>query len=589
MTLSTKETDHFPEFDFTLFKDLVTNRAVKRLKGLPLEKITLYRYFSQYSPQLRPTTQYVIVFDLAASWQELTEEQLKQCRDLDIETNWMGTVFDGGIFDRWGLNGAFEKVYRLPPPEDYLREWRLFLRLYPCQEPFPDEHVSPGFHGETPIGIMIYEPHVTLHEGFFPTLRLDILGDYAERWFKKYTEAPITRISLHKYASPLECAIANDVGEEFKPLPHKYAVVFEVDAENKATEMGQKELMEYDRPKISWEPSLEPYESLLDATEPNSRTPYEERYQEFIGEDFKQVYDFSVGDMDIHRKDWVFCVKFTNSELNANIKVDGPCVVLWRQQGMIVSEPVNLPSFNQSRSNRASVEATIRNEEVKTPPQTDDNYILRFSDNAWEIVFNGKRLSPIIIDGRLKLTGLKYIHYLIEQYVKNDFEVCEPISALDFENAVEGPHPDAINQKQKWQNDAESNIAPRKYDDDAVFKERERLKKARQDLLEELREAKDNNDPGRLEKAQNELERFEDSIKKEYSHLFNRMDGKDPKDSEVKGQYEGAKKRVLEKIARTLTKVKTIDEEVYSHLKCAVRKDKSALFYKPTKKILWNL
>jgi hypothetical protein len=587
MILSTKEAECFPELNLPHLKEIVKNRAAKRFKGLPLEKVTLYRYSGQYPEKFQTTLLYVIVFDLAAAWQELSQEQLEQCRDLDIETGWMGTRRDEYAFSIWGLDGAFKSVYKLPT-EDYLREWRLFLRLYPCQEPFPDEYVSLGFHGETPKGIMSYEPHVTLYEGFFPTLRLDILGDYAEGWLKKYPEAPITRISLHKYASPLECAIANDVGKEFKPSPHKYALVFEVDAENKATEMGKKELMEYDRRKISWEPSLEPYESLLDATEPNSRTPYEERYQEFIGEDFKQVYDFSVGDMDIHRKDWVFCVKFTNSELNANIKVDGPCVVLWRQQEVIVSESVNFPSFDQSRSDRASVEATIKNEEVKTLPQTDDSYILRFSGNAWEIVFNGKRLSPIIIDGKLKLTGLKYIHYLLSRYIDNDFEAYEPISALNLENAVEGVHPEAISQNQTRRIHDESNNVPKIYDD-SVFKEKGRLIEARQDLLTELREAEENNDPGRLENARNELERFNASIKKEYPHLFRRMDGKDPKDSEVKDQHEKARKRVGDKINRALAKLETFDKELYCHLKDYIKKDKSALTYKPAKKIHWKI
>ena len=111
MTLSTKEVEYFPELDLSYLKEIVKNRAAKKFKGLPLERITLYRYAGQYSPELRPATQYVIVFDLAASWQELTREQLEQCRDLDIETGWMASIFDEDTLCSWGLDGAFKHVY----------------------------------------------------------------------------------------------------------------------------------------------------------------------------------------------------------------------------------------------------------------------------------------------------------------------------------------------------------------------------------------------------------------------------------------------------------------------------------------------
>ena len=188
----------------------------------------------------------------------------------------------------------------------------------------------------------------------------------------------------------------------------------------------------------------------------------------------------------------------------------------------------------------------------------------------------------------MKLTGLKYIHYLLSQYISNDFEAYEPISPLNLENVVDGVHPEAISQNQTRQNDDESNNVTKIYDN-SVFKERGRLIEASQDLLKELREAEENNDPGRLESARNELERLNASIKKEYPHLFSRMDGKDPKDSEVKDQHERARKRVGDKINRTLAKVKIFDEELYHHLKGAIKRDKSALTYKPAKKIPWKI
>ena len=327
MTLPQREAEYFPELNLPLLKSLIENRTVRRFKGLPLEKITLYRYSGQYQAALQPTTQYVIVFDLEASWQELTEDQLEKCRDLDADTGWMGTVPDENTLHLWGLDGAFRGVYKLLH-ENYFKEWQLFLRLYPCEDQVPDrpgfytnqsaDLLSPGFNGKTAKGIMLYEPSIILYEGFFPNLRLNILEEYSKNWVKRYSEAPISRIRLHKYVFSLECAVENDLEEKYQPPPYKYAIVFEVAAENKIHDLNEKELFEYDLKKMSGERPLESYERLLDATDPNSTEPYEKRYKELIDEAFKNVYVFPVENMDNRRKDWAFYVKFKNTELNAN-------------------------------------------------------------------------------------------------------------------------------------------------------------------------------------------------------------------------------------------------------------------------------
>ena len=60
----------------------------------------------------------------------------------------------------------------------------------------------------------------------------------------------------------------------------------------------------------------------------------------------------------------------------------------------------SLPRVDQVRSDVPS-SGTLKKDKVAvtTSPENAQDYIFRFSDGAWEIVFNGRRLPPIIIDG----------------------------------------------------------------------------------------------------------------------------------------------------------------------------------------------
>ena len=216
-------------------------------------------------------------------------------------------------------------------------------------------------------------------EDFFPGLRIPLLKEHAKRWLKKYSETPIKRILLYKFSSPCRGEIADDVGEEFIHFQHVYAIVFEVNTVNKLLEMSTADLMAYDRrvmaakhpesfdPKekkdrermkrmkkirsehndIEWTvrlfrtnrpndkkmiqmsaPYPESYSRLLAATETNLRAPYEQKYQHFLDEDFREVYNHPVIDMDSCRKDWAFRVKFRNTDLDENIRADWPHIIL---------------------------------------------------------------------------------------------------------------------------------------------------------------------------------------------------------------------------------------------------------------------
>ncbi|OQX65167.1 MAG: hypothetical protein B5M55_04635, partial [Desulfococcus sp. 4484_242] len=143
-------------------------------------------------------------------------------------------------------------------------------------------------------------------EEYFRELHIPTLKHHAEIWFKKFHEAPIRRILLYGFISPYEGEMAARLEEEFMAFPYKYAVVFELDAEDKTVGMTGEKRMEYDLQKIGGKRDLEPYERLLDATEPDSRKPYEKRYRYFITAAFTNVYRRLVRDIDPRRKDWFF-------------------------------------------------------------------------------------------------------------------------------------------------------------------------------------------------------------------------------------------------------------------------------------------
>lgn len=166
-------------------------------------------------------------------------------------------------------------------------------------------------------------------EAYFPELNIREMKLRAERWVKKFHEARIKKVLLYKFSSPYEGEMAELVEGSLKTFPYIYTIVFEVDAKNKAIEMSAEERMRYDLQKIRGKRPLESYERLLDATEPNTRKPYKERYRYFISEDFKLVYKRPPRDMALYREDWLFRVKFENSELNDNIRKDEPFLILF--------------------------------------------------------------------------------------------------------------------------------------------------------------------------------------------------------------------------------------------------------------------
>ena len=175
-------------------------------------------------------------------------------------------------------------------------------------------------------------------EKHFPNLHIHILKTQAKRWIEKFPEAPVKRILLYTISFQLE-GYMPEIIESYKPNPAIYAVVFEVDEEDKTINMSQHELMEYDRlcmcvDRSTWaqyqaqyRSAAISYERLWLATEPNLR---KKRYPKLVTADFANVYEWPPKDN--YLEEWRFIVKFKNAELNADIRTDEPHVVLWERE-----------------------------------------------------------------------------------------------------------------------------------------------------------------------------------------------------------------------------------------------------------------
>ena len=175
-------------------------------------------------------------------------------------------------------------------------------------------------------------------EKHFPNLHIHILKTQAKRWIEKFPEAPVKRILLYTISFQLE-GYMPEIIESYKPNPAIYAVVFEVDEEDKTINMSQHELMEYDRlcmcvDRSTWaqyqaqyRSAAISYERLWLATEPNLR---KKRYPKLVTADFAKVYKWPPKNN--YLEEWRFIVKFKNAELNADIRTDEPHVVLWERE-----------------------------------------------------------------------------------------------------------------------------------------------------------------------------------------------------------------------------------------------------------------
>ena len=164
-------------------------------------------------------------------------------------------------------------------------------------------------------------------EEYFPDLRIHFLKIQANRWVKRYNEAPIQRVLLCSFSSPYE-GIMSEQRLPSEPMPIKYAVVFEVDAKDKTVDMDQDEMDEYRNADLTGQRSLESYERLLDATGEYKNGHIKILNLNFITADFERVYNKQTS-INEFIEEWIFRIKFNNRDWDSRIKTDEQHVVLF--------------------------------------------------------------------------------------------------------------------------------------------------------------------------------------------------------------------------------------------------------------------
>jgi hypothetical protein len=160
-------------------------------------------------------------------------------------------------------------------------------------------------------------------EEYFPDLKISVLKAEVKGWLDGFPEEPIKRIVLYRYSRPPE----NRHKPPFKDTKAIYAVVFELDADDKTIGMSAEELESYHKAKIRGERTLFPGERLLDATGQYQTVVDNLQTNYFFPNEFACVYK-SPPASDFH-EEWVLRVKFNNAGLDPNIRREKPHRILY--------------------------------------------------------------------------------------------------------------------------------------------------------------------------------------------------------------------------------------------------------------------
>jgi len=401
-------------------------------------------------------------------------------------------------------------------------------------------------------------------EEYFPELNIHILKVQAERWVKKFSEAPIKRILLYNFSSKYEGIMISLY--DFQPLPIIYAVVFEVDEDDKTMNMTPEEHMHYDLAGVRGDRPQESYERLLAATKPNKRISDNEQYYELMTQDFIKVYKQKPKPN--YREEWQFYVKFNNDELNANVRTDEPYIILYPATED-EARSAELLSYNEAQLNGG----TAKNRPVE--------YVFQKTGPTWKIVYENH-----VLEG-LKGKGFEYIQYLVKNPYKK-FHINDLIIAIDGEHAelidkkttveFESPKKEDVDSPGKKMNQAEESIDSKATADQ---KTKRQLKEKLQDLESEIHEAEELQ---HIEKAE-KLKKEKDELIK-YSTEYYGLGGRD---RQFRDEAVKQKDRITQRIRRAVQSIKKHDKMAGDHFYHALKPINSfELSYSPDRKIIWK-
>lgn len=192
---------------------------------------------------------------------------------------------------------------------------------------------------------------------------------------------------------------------------------------------------------------------------------------------------------------------------------------------------------------------------------------------TWTIIYDGRTIRG------LKGKGFEFIYFLVcrKQKVFRTDELAYEVEKLPTDQVAPSAlystgHDSRDEKKHKPKVDHKAMIYG-----DAL----EELKKHRNDLLAELREAEETNDPGLIHQATKSLDEFEEYV---VQYL-----GKNGKTRAFQDESKRTKDRIAKSIERALKSIKKHDEDVWRHFKSALQPTNSFLqSYRPQTDISWQ-
>jgi hypothetical protein len=209
---------------------------------------------------------------------------------------------------------------------------------------------------------------------------------------------------------------------------------------------------------------------------------------------------------------------------------------------------------------------------------------------SWRITYNGKTT------GGYSGTGFKYLHFLISNKFKSfgfddldlldGVEVREMKKYFEFDKDPENdPDPQvAIGSGPRKR----ASSKPKKVDyENPEFHHRDMISRSniqnlkihRQKLMQELEEAENSNDLPRIEKAQSELDSF--------NNYFYKYFTKGGRIKKFKGDSKKIRDKINVAIRRAMDSIKNYDFNAWKHIETSLDREKGMLSYRPDTDIEW--
>jgi hypothetical protein len=405
---------------------------------------------------------------------------------------------------------------------------------------------------------------------YFPEFNEYHLKYYATEWIKHHKNTPtIGSIILYRchavYQNILYEESLNDP-DLFMKAPTKYALVFNIVVPpifKQTKEHYEFKSENYSNCEICKIMDIENYRNFLIDIGYYDDPRFDTSLKVFLDSTFPEIV-YKRPPKHNFRDNWILQAKHSNEKFYRHVVVDGPKWILYDNAELKV---------DKDEKDILKQEALSVGVEDETIEQGSGPYIFQQTGPTWKITYQGKPLSG------LKGKGFKYIHFLVKNSMKK-YHIDEIVKEVDKIDPVNINRPGKTitdNTSRNYENKKKKGTDHR----DIVYgNAKDKIKEEWNNLEEELRKAKEDNDLPRIKKAERNLEKF----KKCAYELF-RPSGKSRQFSD---ETTKAKDRISKSIKRALDNIEKYDKSTWRHFKSALDPIHSYyLSYTPDRHVNW--